>query len=56
MHSSRFIFVPSLFLSASSNEARASRDHFFFLQTFMNCGMATKTVSLLQKLSGNGLR
>ena len=37
----------SLFLSASSSQARPSRDHFsgfflffFNLQTFMNCGVA----------------
>ena len=43
-----------MFLSMSSREARASRDHFFCLRTFMNCAIATMTICLLQKLGGGG--
>ena len=42
------------FLRVSLGRARASRDHFFAvifcLWTSMNCGTATMTVCLLQKL------
>ena len=49
----------SEFLSMGLGRAFTSRDHFFpffRLQTFMNSGMATMAVCLLQKLSDDGLR